>query len=226
MSVKIIGAGFPRTGTTTLKICLETLGYKKTYHMKELLVNPSKLPYWLSLEKTGATDWDALYEGYQATVDFPCYPFYKEHMKRYPDAKVILTIRPFDTWYESASSTVRKAGPQTIPAKLKMLWRMATEPRMRKVVHCIQMFERIFWGSQFQGRFDDKAFAEQVYNKHIEDVKDYVPVDKLLVYDVREGWEPLCNFLGAAVPSEPVPHLNKKENFKTMLADLMEGKMV
>ena len=90
MSIKIIGAGLPRTGTNTLKQSLEQLGYKHVYHMKELLVNPDKLHLWKTLDETGDTDWDALYEGYDGTVDFPGYPWYKEHMKRYPDAKVIL----------------------------------------------------------------------------------------------------------------------------------------
>ena len=171
MSIKIIGAGFPRTGTTTLKRCLEVLGYSKTYHMKELIVNNEKLHHWLELEQTRTTDWDALYDGYQATVDFPGYPYYKEHMERYPDAKVILTVRPFDKWYVSAYNTVWQAGPQTIPEKLVMMWKMATTPNVRKVVNCIKMFKRIFWGKQMQGKFEDKAFAEKVFNQHIEDVK-------------------------------------------------------
>ena len=106
MPIKIIGAGFPRTGTTTLKRSLEILGYSKTYHMKELIVNPDKLPLWLRLEETGETDWDTLYEGYMATVDFPSYPWYFEHMNHYPDAKVILTVRDFEDWHKSAYSTI------------------------------------------------------------------------------------------------------------------------
>ena len=226
MSLKIIGAGFPRTGTTTLKRCLEELGYSKTYHMKELLVNPDQLHFWLELEETGTTDWDTLYDGYQATVDFPGYPYYKEHLERYPDAKVILTVRPFDKWYLSAYSTVWQAGPQTIPEKLGMMWKMATNPRIRKVVNCIKMVKRVFWGKQFQGRFEDKAFAEKIFYQHIEEVKAHVPKEKLLVYDVREGWGPLCEFLDKPVPNDELPHLNKKENFKTMLAELMKGNMV
>jgi hypothetical protein len=84
----------------------------------------------------------------------------------------------------------------------------------------------VFWAKQFQGRFLDKEYAEQVFNQHIEEVKATVPADKLLVYDVREGWGPLCEFLGKPVPKEELPHLNKKENFKTMLASLMKGEMV
>ena len=101
MSIKIIGAGFPRTGTTTLKRSLETLGFQRVYHMKELLVNPDMLHYWKTLDQTGTTDWDGLYANYDATVDFPCYPWYKEHMERYPEARVILTVRDFESWYKS-----------------------------------------------------------------------------------------------------------------------------
>jgi hypothetical protein len=194
--------------------------------MKELLVNPDKYPLWARLEETGDTDWDQLYDGYQATVDYPGYPYYKEHMKRYPDAKVILTVREFEGWYKSAYSTVWQAGPQTIPEKLKMMYRLVTNPRIRKVVTCIKSVKRVFWGKQFQGKFEDKAFAEKVWHQHIEDVKAYVPADKLLVYNVRDGWGPLCKFLGVAEPPEPLPHLNKKENFKTMLEELMKGNMV
>ncbi len=226
MSIKIIGAGLPRTGTNTLKQSLETLGYTKTYHMKELLVNPDQLHHWLALENNETPDWDDLYDGYQATVDFPAYPWYKQHMERYPDAKVIMTVRPFDGWYTSVKSTIWTAGPQTIGQKLGMMAKMATNPRLRKVIQCVKLAKRMIFAKHLQGRFEDKAFAEEVFNKHMEDVKAYVPADKLLVFDVRDGWGPLCQFLDKPVPEENLPHLNKKENFKTMLAGLMRGEMV
>ncbi|HSR59373.1 MAG TPA: sulfotransferase [Robiginitalea sp.] len=225
MSIKIIGAGFPRTGTTTLKGCLETLGFKHVYHMKELLVKPEMLHYWKTLDDTGDTDWEGLYKGFDATVDFPGYPWYKEHMKRYPDAKVILTVRDFESWYKSVSSTVLKAGPQTPGQKLKMMGKLLLSARARKVVKCIKWFKDKFFARELEGRFEDKAFAEAKWNSHIEEVKKYVPKDKLLVYDVRDGWEPLCAFLGVPVPDVELPHLNKKENFKEMLPKLMKGEM-
>ena len=89
MLIKIIGAGFPRTGTTTLKKALETLGYNKTYHFKDLIANPKKLKYWQELENKGLTNFDALFDGFQATVDFPGYPYYKILLKKYPNAKVL-----------------------------------------------------------------------------------------------------------------------------------------
>jgi hypothetical protein len=226
MSIKIIGAGLPRTGTNTLKQSLEQLGHKHVYHMKELLVNPEKLHYWKTLDETGDTDWDALYEGYDGTVDFPGYPWYKEHMKRYPDAKVILTVRDFEAWYKSVDSTVFRAGPQTPGEKMKMMGKLLFSARARNVIKCIKWFKKVFFAERLQGKFGDKEFAKKFWEDHIAEVKANVPADKLLVYDVREGWGPLCKFLGVEEPAEPLPHLNKKENFKAMLPKLMKGEMV
>lgn len=226
MSIKIIGAGLPRTGTNTLKESLEKLGYKKTYHMKELLVHPENLQYWQTLKETGTTNWDQLYNGYQATVDFPAYPWYKEHMKQYPDAKVILTVRPFDKWHSSVFSTIWQAGPQNLPEKLKMIAKLIMNPRLRKVISCVKLAKEMIFKVHFQGKFEDKIEAEKIFNQHIENVKAHVPADKLLIFDVSEGWGPLCKFLGVPEPNEPIPHLNKKENFKEMLGHLMKGEMV
>lgn len=225
MAIQIIGAGFPRTGTTSLKRAVEILGFTKCYHMKELLVNPDMLPYWQELEETGNTDWDTLYEGYMGSVDFPCYPFYKEHLKRYPEAKVILTVRPFESWYNSLYNTVWQAGPQNLQEKLQMMARMAFNPRLRKAIKCIKFVRRYLWEKQFQGNFEDKSFVEDIFRDHLEAVKAYVPAHQLLVYDIRDGWEPLCQFLGIPVPKEPLPHLNKKEDFKSMLGELIKGQM-
>lgn len=224
MAIKIVGAGFPRTGTNTLKKALEQLGYSKTYHFKEMIANPTDLDYWLTLEKTGTTNWDELYEGFEASVDLPAYPWYKEHLERYPDAKVILTVRPFDKWYESLYSTIYQAGPRTLPQKLVMLTKLLFSPRLRKMIKCVKFAKRRIFQVELQGKFEDKAFAEKVFNNHIEKVKSEVPADKLLVYDVRDGWGPLCEFLGVPEPEHELPHLNKKENFRTMLSQMMKGK--
>ena len=221
MPIKIIGAGFPRTGTNTLKQALEQLGYSKTYHFKEMIAKPTDLQYWLTLEETGSTNWDELYEGYEASVDLPAYPWYLEHMEKYPEAKVILTVRPFDKWYDSLYNTIYKAGPQTLPEKLAMISKLLFNPGVRKMVKCVKFAKRRIFEVELQGKFEDKAFAEKVFNDHIAKVKATVPAEKLLVYDVRDGWAPLCKFLGVPEPKEALPHLNKKENFKTMLAEMM-----
>ncbi len=223
MSIKIIGAGFPRTGTNTLKRSLEMLGYEKTYHFKDLMNAPENLHYWQSLQDTGDMKWDEIYEGYQASVDFPCYPWYKEHLKRYPDAKVILTVRTFESWYESMSKTIWVSGPQTPLAKMKLLSRMPFDARLRKLFKCIKFVKNFLFNIQFEGRFEDKDFVQGVWERHLEEVKSVVPKDQLLVFDVRDGWEPLCTFLGVEQPGEPLPHLNKKENFKAMIQKILNG---
>ena len=223
MAIKIIGAGFPRTGTNTLKRSLEILGISKTYHFKDLIAHPDNLHYWQTLKDTGSMKWDEIYDGYEGSVDFPCYPWYKEHMAQYPDAKVILTVRPFDKWYTSIKSTIWVSGPQTVPEKLKMMGKMLFDARLRKIFKCIKFVKGFLWKEQFQGRFLDEDFVKTVWFDHIEEVKATVPAEKLLVYDVRDGWGPLCEFLGVPEPSEPLPHLNKKENFKTMLNEMMKG---
>lgn len=226
MSIKIIGAGFPRTGTNTLKRSLEMLGYTKTYHFKDLLNNPDNLHYWTSLLETNTTDWEGIYEGYQASVDFPCYPWYKEHMAKYPDAKVILTVRPFEDWYNSVKKTIWVAGPQTPIEKLKMMSKLPFDARLRKIVKCIKFVKGYLWETQFQGRFLDKPFVKTIWENHIAEVKNTVPADKLLVYDVRDGWAPLCDFLNIPLPDGKLPHLNKREDFKQMIQNLMAGQAV
>ncbi len=226
MSIKIIGAGFPRTGTNTLRESLEKLGYVKTYHMKNLLTNPDNLQYWTTLKATGTTNWDELYKGFQATVDFPAYPWYKEHMKQYPDAKVILSIRPFEKWYSSFYSTIWQAQNPPESERAAMGERMAADPRLQSVMKVMGFAKQTITEDHFQGKFLDKEFMEKVFNEHNEEVKRYVPADRLLVFDVTEGWEPLCKFLDVEVPDEPLPHTNKKEDFHVMVEELMRGNLV
>ncbi len=226
MSIKIIGAGLPRTGTNTLRESLEMLGFTKTYHMKQLLTHPENLHYWTTLKATGTTNWQELYNGYQATVDFPCYPWYKEHMKQYPDAKVILSLRPFEKWYNSYYSTIWTAQNPPESEKAAMSERIAADPRLKSVMQVMGFSKQAMSEDHFQGKFMDKEFMEKLFNDHNEEVKNYVPADKLLVFDVCEGWEPLCKFLDVEIPNESLPHTNKKEDFHIMVGELMKGHLV
>lgn len=226
MSIKVIGAGFPRTGTNSLKLALEMIGYGKAYHFKELLNNPDDLNYWTTLRDTKNTDWDALYDGYQSSVDFPCFPWYKEHLKKYPNAKVILSTRAFEGWYESVKNTIYVAGPKTQLQKLKLKLRLLSDKRLRKVMSCRMFVKHYLWKILFQDRFEDKEFVRKIWEEHHRDVNEYVPKAQLLIYDLREGWEPLCNFLGVKIPSTSLPHLNKKEDFNEMMKSLLSGSKV
>jgi hypothetical protein len=209
MPIKVIGAGFGRTGTLSLKAALEELGFAKCYHMTDVLARMDDARVWEAAARGEPVDWEALFAGYQATVDWPGCAFYRELMARYPDAKVILTVRDPERWYDSAVQTiyfVRNAFPA---------WAAAALPRMRGFR---RMLDRVVWDGTFRGRFADRAFAIEVFNRHNEQVRRDAPADRLLVYEVHEGWGPLCAFLGVPVPEgKPFPHLNDAAEFRARI---------
>ena len=204
--LKVIGAGFGRTGTASLKGALEDLGFAKCYHMQEVFRNPTHAPIWRAAAEGKPVDWDALLEGYQATVDWPGCTFYRELLARNPDAKVILNVRDPDAWYKSMTNTVYRASRPSFPRSLVPLF----VPRLRRFIRMVQV---LIWQKTFDNRFDDKAYAVKVFNDHIQEVKKVVPADKLLVYEVKQGWEPLCDFLEVPVPDKPFPRLNDSAAF-------------
>lgn len=221
MSLKIIGAGFPRTGTMTLKTALEILGFDKTYHYKDLIANSKKLKYWLEIETTGQTNFDALFEGFEATVDFPGYPYYKTLLKKYPKAKVILTKRDFDKWYESTDKTIWKSANKPLLDKINLFQKKLFDKNLKDIFKCVQFMRRVYLKEQFNNDFRSKDTVETIFYQHINEVINYVPREQLLVYDVSEGWEPLCKFLEVPIPNVTFPHLNKKENFHTMVKEMI-----
>ncbi|MFI5455994.1 MAG: sulfotransferase family protein [Isosphaerales bacterium] len=206
MPIKVIGAGLGRTGTLSLKMALEELGFVKCYHMVDLFANMEQVRAWDRAARGEPIDWDALFQGYQATVDWPGCTFYAELMRHYPEAKVVLSVRDPERWYDSARQTIYYAR-NAFPG-----WMRLFLPRMRGFR---RMLDRLAWYGMFQGRFDDKAFAIEVFNRYNEQVRRDVPPERLLVYEVREGWEPLCAFLGVPVPDgKPFPHVNDAADFR------------
>jgi Sulfotransferase domain len=206
MPIQVIGAGLGRTGTLSLKSALEALGFSKCYHMIEVFAHMEDARTWDAASRGEPVDWDRLFAGYQATVDWPGCSFYRELLRHYPEAKVILTVRDPERWYDSAKETiyfVRHAIPP---------WTRVVLPRMRVFR---RMLDRIAWDGMFRGRFEDRAFAIDAFNRHNDQVRRDVPAERLLVYQVSEGWEPLCAFLGVAVPEgKPFPHLNDAAEFR------------
>ena len=205
--IKVIGAGFGRTGTASLKGALEELGFSKCYHMQEVFAHPQHVPVWQAAADGQKVDWDALFEGFEATVDWPGCTFYKELMDHYPDAKVLLSVRDPDAWYKSASETIYQMSQRGFPALLVLRF----VPRLRRFV---KMVTRLIWQDTFHDRFSDRAYAISVFNEHIAEVKRTVPPEKLLVFEVKEGWEPLCRFLEVPVPDKPFPRLNDSAAFR------------
>ena len=187
MSLKVIGAGFGRTGTNSLKVALERLGFSTRYHMFEFMEHPEHAKYWDAASKGKPVDWDALFEGYQSTLDWPGCSYYKDLMQRYPEAKVLLTVRDPEKWYQSAQKTIFRP-----PGDWRDVLRFLLRPQQLRSGFIVQ---RILFKGTFSGKTKDKAHTIRVFKDHIEEVKRTVPKERLLVYNVKEGWGPLCTFL-------------------------------
>ncbi|MFK8042389.1 sulfotransferase family protein [Congregibacter sp.] len=219
MTVKVIGAGFGRTGTLSLKLALEELDCGPCFHMFELAAQRSHLNQWESALKDETADWDRVFQGYQSTVDFPACVYYAELIEKYPEAKVILTTRESENWHQSAINTILTIRP-SLRQLIKVLacYPFSTEARKtyRFAIHNRALIENKVFG----GKISDKAHVIKVYEAHQQAVKNTVPRDRLLVYDVRDGWDPLCKFLGVSVPSTPFPSTNDRGDFKKVTRDL------
>jgi hypothetical protein len=217
MSLQVVGAGFGRTGTLSLKLALEQLGFSKCHHMREVMSNPDQIRAWHAIalgadanlvDAPDTPDWDTVFDGYAACVDWPSCTYWEELHDRYPDSKVILTIRDPDRWYESALETIYPSSSE-IPR-----WILWMSPRARRAVELL--FANV-WDGTFDGRFEDRAHAIGVFNRHIERVKERVAHERLLVFQATDGWEPLCAFLGVPVPDEPYPHVNEAAEIKRVV---------
>jgi hypothetical protein len=219
MPLKVIGAGFGRTGTLSLYAALRQLGYP-CYHMVEVLenrANKSHLDFWhaVATAPPGAPhDWERVFARYTAAVDNPACCAWRELLEAYPDAKVILTTHPGgpDAWYDSSRATIYRMGEQW---QFKMLARIV--PFLRKMG---EMTRKLIWERAHRGTMEDRAQAIAHYLRHVEDVKATVPPERLLMYSVDHGWKPLCDFLGAPAPSTPFPNVNDRADFQKRLAAL------
>jgi hypothetical protein len=210
MRIRVIGAGIGRTGTTSLKTALELLGFRKCYHMEELANNPSHVPFWMAVAHGQDINWDDIFSGYQAAVDLPTYPYYEELMTYYPDAKVILTVRDPEEWYDSASQTIFR-----FPTGLKMLvlkFISLFNKQLKNFLVIAPVVQKIGL-EDFFGNNVSKENAIRVFNQHNALVQESVPPERLLIFDVKQGWEPLCAFLEVPVPDKPFPHKNIRDEF-------------
>lgn len=212
--MEVIGAGFGRTGTLSLKAALEELGFAPCYHMTELFENPQHAELWERAAHGENVRWDDLLGDYGATVDWPGCTFYEEIMESYPDAKVLLSVRDPERWYESTRNTIYRISKLTQRSRLSSLLRVFTPKRVKRTS---RMVNEVIWEGTFSNNFEDREYAIEVFEHHNESVKQRVPEDKLLVYEVKEGWQPLCDFLGVEVPDTPFPHLNDTNDFQARI---------
>ena len=200
MALQIVGAGLGRTGTNSLKVALERLLGGPCYHMFELISHQERLPLWEAAVAGEKADWDALFDGYVATVDWPGCAFWRELRDAYPDAHVLLSVRDAESWWRSMEGTIipMLSGPP-IPgdpdggrgqAMIKEMFRTRLTPD---------------WA--------DPASAMAAFDAHCEQVRAEVPAQRLIEWHTGEGWEPICAGLGIPVPEEPFPHENATGDF-------------
>jgi hypothetical protein len=215
--MKLIGAGFGRTGTMSLKVALETLGFDPCYHMTEVFAHPEHTGFWISAWREEPADWDGVLGEYEAAVDWPACTFYEELMERHPHAKVILSVRDPERWYESVRNTIYELSVVIPRHPIYRIGYKLVSIFVFRGSGNVDLAGEIIWQGTFDSHFEDKAHAIEVFELHNEEVKRRVPGDRLLVYDVKAGWEPLCQFLGVEVPDEPFPRTNDAAQMRRRL---------
>jgi hypothetical protein len=212
MALKVVGAGFGRTGTLSLKSALERLGFGPCYHMMEVFSRPEHIAMWHRLAFEHAMDWDEVFRGFQATVDWPAARWWREIAAHYPDAKVLLSVRDPEAWYKSMSDTIYQPMKSPAPDGVPEIARLQNE-----------MVRKAILAETFDNRFEDKAHAIEVFKRHNQAVRDAIDPARLLVFDVRDGWSPLCRFLGVPIPDEPFPRLNDTATTQAMIRMMTES---
>lgn len=208
MSLDVIGAGFGRTGTLSLKVALERIGFGPCYHMIEVHKNPSHAELWSSAADRHPTDWSALFDGWGSVVDWPASYFWRELAEHFTDAKVLLSVRDADRWYDSVMATIYQAMTRGMP-----------EGAPDAFVRQGEMAKKIVFGRTFADRLEDRAHAIETFERHNQAVRDaFAGGGRLLEFEASQGWVPLCEFLDKAVPDEDFPRINDTASFQERFA--------
>jgi hypothetical protein len=216
--MKVIVAGFSRTGTMSMQVALQKFGLRP-YHMFEAMRNfeNGHMDMWNNyMEGNSDMDWDKLFAGYDASTDLPACIYWREMMEAFPDAKVVLTVRDVEAWWKSWIGMVESQ--ESSVDRLVFLPRFQALDRL--VINCERVWFRIEPGQYV------REDAIKRFNQHNEEVKAAVPPERLLVFNVAEGWEPLCKFLGYPVPNEPFPHENAgTAQVEAIMAEIVQKDM-
>ena len=200
MELKVVGAGVGRTGTHSLKLALEQLLEAPCHHMIEILGDPGQIPAWTDAIEGRPVDWSTMLLRYRAIVDWPGAAFWREISGAYPDALVLLSVRDPESWYVSASNTIFLAFDHMPPE---------VAPWMTEVRKLLR--------ERFCDRLDDRSAMIDAYVRHNDAVRAEVPANRLLEWNLGDGWAPICERLGVAVPAEPFPVTNSTSEFREMV---------
>jgi hypothetical protein len=195
MPLSVIGAGFGRTGTTSLWRAFDRLGFGPCWKEGD---SPIGRTLWSKFRSHQPINWDEVLDGYRSTLDFPICLFYRELASHYPTAKVILTVRDTNVWYESTEAVF-----------LKPLFALkeSSPERATELTFATDLLSTAF-GPDLLNR----SAVIAAYERHTAEVQRSISADRLLVYDVGTGWEPLCEFLGVPLPDESFPSLNSRSD--------------
>jgi hypothetical protein len=201
MPLEIIGPGFGRTGTNSLKLALEHLGFGPCHHMFEVRDNPELLPDWEAAARGETVDWDKVFRGYRSQVDWPGARYWRELAQHFPEAKVILSVRDPDAWFDSVQATIAPfiSARGTHPS-----------PHVNAIA---EMAHQAIVAQVFDNRMSERNYATRVFREHIAEVQSAIPAHRLLTFDLHDGWQPLCEFLEVAVPGIPFPRTNSSKEF-------------
>ena len=202
MGLAVIGAGWGRTGTTSLQKALEILGFAPCHHMHEVMADFSQVPHWQAAVDGEPVDWNAVFEGYKSAVDWPASQFWRELSEYYPDSKVILTVRDPESWWRSFSRTILVN--MQIP-----LEEMDDPERIARAT----MIRKLIGECAFGCAPDDKEAVLKSFQANIDEVQASLPPERLLTIDASVDWEKLCNFLDCPIPDEPYPFLNTTSQY-------------
>ena len=197
MSLEVVGSGLGRTGTKSLQTALAMLGFGPCHHMIEVFAHPESMALWIEAG-AGRTDWDAIFDGYRAAVDFPTAAYWRELADHYPNARILHTLRDPDEWFDSTQATIFAPGSLAV-----------SDGPLRPFFDSFA--SRIFGGSR--ERLHDRAFMTDYFRRHTEAVKAAISPQRLLIYQAGEGWDRLCAFLDVPVPREPYPSENSRAEF-------------
>lgn len=202
--LRVIGTGMHRTGSMSVKVALEKLGFGPCYHGLEALRRSSDGDHWLAAYESGGDfDWPVIFEGYRATMDWPTIYFWEQLAGAYPEAKILLTDRDPESWWNSHVEMLQRATEFDDDLTDEQS-RWMEESGYARVRSALGTSLR----AAFDGELSDRAHCLRVFEQHSERVRRTVPAERLLVYRVQEGWDPLCRFLGVDVPDEPFPRIN------------------
>jgi len=206
MELEVVGAGFGRTGTQSLKLALDELGVGPCYHMMEVFENTDHIPLWAAATRGETPDWDTLFADYRSTVDWPGCAFWRDLAEKNPNARILLSYRNSDDWYDSFHNTIYQAMIRDTP------------PEPAWVAVHLEMTRQLVLEQALGGRPDDRAHAIRCYEDHNDAVRSEVASERLILHEVGAGWEPLCIGLNLPVPDKPYPKTNNTREFRERMA--------